>query len=137
MSCGERVTELIGSSDPGFQAKTDAIMDKYWYFFDKDRSDSLSWDEWRYANSAFAVVDALVILEAFDADRDQSLSSTEQNAWRSKMREMFSAFGYQPTPEQHAAMVAAWALSQTDDDPSASLIELSRFNLLLWNSFYQ
>ena len=28
MTCGERVTELIGSSDPGFQAKTDAIMDK-------------------------------------------------------------------------------------------------------------
>merc|ERR1711934_1083206 len=114
------------------------IVAKYWYVIDADHSDSLSWDEWRYTQAAFAAVDSLVVLEAFDADENGMMDSSELRTWRLTMQKMLAEYGWQPNAGHVAAMTAAWAKSQTDEDPfSASMMELARFTILMWNSFLQ
>ncbi|CAG5110577.1 Oidioi.mRNA.OKI2018_I69.chr2.g4963.t1.cds [Oikopleura dioica] len=136
-SCGKRISEYLGTSNSGFDQGA-GIVAKYWYYVDQDESNDLSWDEWRYAQSAFAAIDSLVVLEAFDADENGLMDSAELRAWRLAMQEMLSEYGWQPNAEHVAAVTAAWAQSQTDDDPfSASMVELARFTMLMWNAFLQ
>ena len=65
----------MGTSGSGFDNGAE-IVAKYWYVIDADHSDSLSWDEWRYTQAAFAAVDSLVVLEAFDADENGMMDSS-------------------------------------------------------------
>jgi len=127
----------MGTSGSGFDNGAE-IVAKYWYVIDADHSDSLSWDEWRYTQAAFAAVDSLVVLEAFDADENGMMDSSELRTWRLTMQKMLAEYGWQPNAGHVAAMTAAWAKSQTDEDPfSASMMELARFTILMWNSFLQ
>jgi len=70
----------MGTSGSGFDNGA-AIVAKYWYILDPDHSDSLSWDEWRYTQAAFAAVDSLVVLEAFDADENGMMDSAVRSTF--------------------------------------------------------
>ena len=73
-SCGKRIANFMGTSGSGFDNGA-AVVAKYWYVMDADHTDSLSFEEWRYTQAAFAATDSLVILEAFDADENGLMDS--------------------------------------------------------------
>lgn len=64
----------MGTTFSGFDNGA-KIVAKFWYVLDADHSDSLSFEEWRYTQAAFAATDSLVILEAFDADGNGLMDS--------------------------------------------------------------
>merc|ERR1719443_1579361 len=141
-SCEKRLTHLMDSF--GF-SNGDEIVHYYYRivdgileFTDVDKSWSLSFDEWRDTQAIVAASFSLVILEAFDADENGLIDSAELRTWPSTLQEMVAGYDWQPNASQLAAISAAWAQSQTDEDPSsASKIELARFTILMYNSFLE
>ena len=47
-------------------------------------------------------------------------------------------YDWQPNASHLDVITAAWAISQTDEDPSsASKMELARFTILMYNNFLE
>jgi len=142
LSSKKRITDLMGSSG---LSNGDEVV--YYYmevvgeileFTDYDRSWDLSFDEWRDTQALVAAGFSLVILEAFDTDENGSIDFAELRAWPLTVEEMMAGYDWQPNAGHLAAISAAMAKSQTDEDcSSASKMELARFTILMYNNFLE
>lgn len=68
---------------------------------------------YRYTLAGFAAVDARVILAGFDGDSNGLLDASECAAWKEFVQGHMSQWGWNPTADQQAAMMAAWNNAQS------------------------
>ena len=117
----------------------------------------------RYTLAGFAAVDARVILAGFDGDSNGILDAGECAAWKEFVQGHMSQWGWNPTADQQAAMMAAWnnaqskliqislrkifasrsikpylkIISDDGDASTANMVEIAKFLVGAWNVFLQ
>lgn len=73
-------------------------------------------------------------MKAFDADQNGMLDATELHAWRSFGQNVMNEWEWEATPAHMAGMKMAWTEAKLNRSmDSASMVEVSRFMLNVWN----
>lgn len=84
--------------------------------------------------AGFAAVDGRVIMKAFDADENGLLDASELHKWRAFAEEVMTQWKWEATPAHMQAMQSAWTDAKLNSNmKSASMVEVSRFMVNVWN----